>query len=392
MFKHLIKIPILLLVVFVNAYPVMSAQQKVLEKITFEAPSPEVDKITFKLNGPYIPTIFAIKGERPRVVFDFPATKPARLIKNTVNTNGKFVQRIRMGIHYAPKAKTRIVFDLLQDKKIDFKQHFDKQSNLLIISVFQAGQEPAAPAKPITLQTQAKKAPVKSVPPANNQTAGKPETSKKPALAKAVSEHKKQPLPEKHAAQQPVEKKPVPVVPVKRPEVKSITPHTAPSAQPKQKAPAVKKEQRPTAKKNKPGKKPASITQKKKTVAPASAQQKKPLAADNPILKSVTFNKKDNRGEMVLFRLNTFQAPIVFGVEEGQPRVVCDFKNTVGGKDLPKSIKVNGKYIREVRIEKEEKAKKIRAILELTPNMSFDLQQVFFKKENLFVLIINAQK
>jgi len=392
MFKHLIKIPLLLLVVFVNAYPVMSAQQKILEKITFEAPSPEVDEITFKLNGPYIPTIFAIKGERPRVVFDFPNTKPARLIKNTVNTNGKFVQRIRMGIHYAPKAKTRIVFDLLQDKKIDFKQHFDKQSNLLIISVFQAGQEPAAPAKPITLQTQAKKAPVKSVPPANNQTAGKPETSKKPAPAKAISEHKKQPLPEKHAVQQPVEKKPVPVVPVKRAEVKSIKPHTAPSAQPKQKGPVVKKEQRPTAKKNKPGKKPASITQKKKTVVPASAQQKKPLVADHPILKSVTFNKKDNRGEMVLFRLNTFQAPIVFGVEEGQPRVVCDFKNTEGGKDLPKSIKVNGKYIREVRIEKEEKAKKIRAILELTPNMSFDLQQVFFKKENLFVIIINVQK
>ncbi len=392
MFKHLIKIPILLLVVFVNAYPVMSAQQKILEKIIFEAPSPEVDKITFKLNGPHIPTIFAIKGERPRVVFDFPATKPARLIKNTVNTNGKFVQRIRMGIHYVPKAKTRIVFDLLQDKKIDFKQHFDKQSNLLIISVFQAGQDPAAAASPVTLETRAKKAPVKSVPPATNHTEGTRKTSKKPALAQAVSEHNKQPVPEQHAPQQPVEKQPAPVVPEKQPDVKKISPHTAPSAQPKRQAPVVKKEQSTKAEKNTPGNKPASTDQQKKTVAPASSQQKKTLTADHPILKSVTFNKKDNRGEMVLFKLNTFQAPIVFGVEEGQPRVVCDFKNTEGGKDLPKSIKVNGKYIRKVRIENEEKAKKIRAILELTPNMSFDLQQVFFKKENLFVLIINAQK
>ncbi|RUM37815.1 MAG: hypothetical protein DSY58_03155, partial [Desulfobulbus sp.] len=81
----------------------------------------------------------------------------------------------------------------------------------------------------------------------------------------------------------------------------------------------------------------------------------------------------------------------VFGVEEGQPRVVCDFKGTEAGKNLPENITVNGKYIHNIHISNESSPQKIRVILNLASNMSFDLQQVFFKKENLFVLIINPQ-
>ncbi|MCI5158676.1 MAG: hypothetical protein D3906_09615 [Candidatus Electrothrix sp. AUS1_2] len=41
-------------------------------------------------------------------------------------------------------------------------------------------------------------------------------------------------------------------------------------------------------------------------------------------------------------------------------------------------------------MRKEEEEKKIRVVLDLVPNYSYDLQQVFFKEENLFVIIINT--
>ncbi|WP_339138254.1 MAG: AMIN domain-containing protein [Candidatus Electrothrix sp. GW3-4] len=109
-----------------------------------------------------------------------------------------------------------------------------------------------------------------------------------------------------------------------------------------------------------------------------------------PTLTSVTFENNSNRGEMVLFKLNEFHPPIVFGIEEGTPRVVCDFKDTVAAKDIPDSIKIAGKYIQKIRVGKDKKENKVRVVLDLIPNYSYDLQQVFFKEENLFVIIINT--
>ncbi len=108
------------------------------------------------------------------------------------------------------------------------------------------------------------------------------------------------------------------------------------------------------------------------------------------VLSSVLFEKNSNRGEMVMFRLNKFHPPVVFGLEEKKPRVVCDFQDTGAGERLPESVSADGKYVRGIRIERDDTGRKIRAVLDLAPNNSYDLQQVFFKNDNLFVLIINT--
>ena len=111
---------------------------------------------------------------------------------------------------------------------------------------------------------------------------------------------------------------------------------------------------------------------------------------DSSVLNSVTFDNSSNKGEMILFKLNNFHPPIVFGLEEGTPRVVCDFKDTRIGQGIPNTIKTDGKYVRSIRVGKKNAPDKIRVVLDLVPSHSYDLQQVFFKEDNLFVIIINT--
>jgi hypothetical protein len=128
----------------------------------------------------------------------------------------------------------------------------------------------------------------------------------------------------------------------------------------------------------------------------AKAEAAKPAAlssaAAGALLESVKFDGSSPKGEMVLFKLNDFHPPVIHGVEEGVPRVICDFNNTQLvdlGKNL---IKTNGKFVKLIRITRNKKPDRVRVVLDLEPNRSYDLQQVFFKEDNLFVIIVNAIK
>jgi hypothetical protein len=92
----------------------------------------------------------------------------------------------------------------------------------------------------------------------------------------------------------------------------------------------------------------------------------------------------------VLFKLNEVHPPTIHGVEEGIPRVICDFNNTQLVDSAKNTIKTNGKFIKVIRIAKHKNPDRVRVILDLEPNRSYDLQQVFFKEDNLFVIIVNA--
>ncbi|MCW5212192.1 AMIN domain-containing protein [Desulfobulbus sp. TB] len=172
-------------------------------------------------------------------------------------------------------------------------------------------------------------------------------------------------------------KKPKPVQEKKENKAKAVTVITQPvQPQEKQESVAVQVVKKST-KKFAP---PKIITQ------PVPVEKKPSI----PLLTSISFDDSSNRGEMVLFKLNEFHPPIVFGIEEGTPRVVCDFKNTVAAKNVPEHLKTGGKYIQKIRIGKKNTDNKVRVVLDLVPNYSYDLQQVFFKEENLFMIIINT--
>jgi len=439
MLKNITAAFTLILFIFLHAWLAVAADPKLLEDITFETPSGDEERVIFKLNGVYIPKIFAIKGENPRVVFDFPDIKPARLLKNIINTNGKFVKRIRMGIHYEPKPKTRVVFDLLPDKEVEFKHDFDTKKKALIISVYHAGAEPDS--RPDLRKEKKDVAPENLGQVEKTVPAQKPETTEKMSISEPVppeledtstttsppsvpvqtvaqpSEEEVVPAPREIKEQQPEPKlsdaqqveeqapatepetavtSPAPELPTDEQEKTSIVP-------PEPSAPVLTVTQPPgeevvPAKQETEAKQPEpeqsdtqSASQQEEEQAPDPAEAPETdKSFGPPVLNSITFDNSTNRGEMVLFKLNDFQPPIVFGVEEGLPRVVCDFKGAEAAHDVPNVIKTDGKYVHTIRIGRETSPKKVRVVLDLTSSKNYDLQQVFFKDDNLFVIIINS--
>lgn len=274
-----------------------------LEKITFDRQSSSRETISFKLNGPHIPTIFAMKGEAPKVVFDFYDTRQSLAVKGVMKSRGNLVSAIRTGMHTDPRLKTRVVFDLVPAVEYDFSQEFRKKDNTLIITIFHARQS---------------------------------NTDKQPGV-QAGGKVKKE---------------------------------------------AASVRQQPQAKKVKPP--PA--------VSPVVIAVKKPAVPSSPqlLIKDISFETNPEKGEKVIFDLVNFHAPVVFGIEEGTPSIVCDFMNASVGDTVQKIIPVKGEFVRQIRVEKDVKLHKIRVVLELVPNRHYDLQQIFYKEENLYVLFVKS--
>jgi len=68
---------------------------------------------------------------------------------------------------------------------------------------------------------------------------------------------------------------------------------------------------------------------------------------------------------------------------------LCDFQNMRLSGDVQKAIATGGKYVENIRTAYHADKDKVRVVLDLAPDRDYDLQQVFFKNDNLFVLIIN---
>jgi hypothetical protein len=103
----------------------------------------------------------------------------------------------------------------------------------------------------------------------------------------------------------------------------------------------------------------------------------------------ISFDDSSSKGEMVLFHLNDFYPPTVSASEKNAPQVLCDFSATNLGPDVQENILAKGKYIERIRTAKHHDPEKVRVVLDLSPDRDYDLQQVFFKNDNLFVLIVN---
>lgn len=331
--KNISAVTVALVFLLFQGWQAAAAQQKMLEDISFESSGNGEERIIFKLNGTYIPKIFTLQGKQPRVVFDFKDTTAAKMINNIIKTNGELIKRIRVGIHKGDDPKTRVVLDLRPNKNINIRQDFDKKEKSLVISVHYAGSKQSANKQESAEQRKVPK-----------------ET---PVIAPIQAEKNQEPAPAVTGA-------------VKKTE------------------PVLRAKEKIAAKKELRDRLPEPLTNA--SVTDRAAEEKSGM----PTLLSITFENNSNRGEMVLFKLNEFHPPIVFGIEEGTPRVVCDFKDTAAGRNIPESLKTAGKFIRKIRIGEQKEENKLRVVLDLVPNYSYDLQQVFFKEENLFVIIINT--
>lgn len=108
-----------------------------------------------------------------------------------------------------------------------------------------------------------------------------------------------------------------------------------------------------------------------------------------PQVRKISFDDTSNRGEMVLFHLNDFYPPKVSAIEQDHPRVLCEFLNAKLDPKVNVDIKSDGKYVTRITTIQHDAPRKVQVILELALEKDYDLQQVFFKNDNLFVLIVN---
>ncbi len=337
---------------FLHVYQA-SAAEGLIENVEYGNNEGKFESVAFHLNGAYLPKVFAMKGERPRVVFDFYETTLHKRVPASIQANGKVVKQVRMGRH---TDKTRVVIDLHSMEGYHFDQKFDEEKNILTILLFsdsvvtqvaavqespaQSTAEPVIPpspsvvSKPLTVDTIPAKEEVFPTP----VTAGK--TAAVASKSAEVIAEKLVPPVEEELALTPV--------------VESVA--------------AVENE----------------------VVEESNDIEEEAAVSLDPLLTDVSFENTSNNGEMVLFKLNGFFPPTVTGEESGTPRVVCKFSGTRLSDKVVKDQKSNGAFVERIRVTQSASGNQLDVILDLVPNKNYDLQQVFFKEDNLFVVIVNT--
>jgi hypothetical protein len=314
--------------------------------------------VQIRLSGKVDPKIFELGGEKPRVVLDFIETGYGQSKIRTIKAGGALVSKIRVGLHEKPIAKTRVVVDMVEGMKYSFSKEYMTAENLFRITF----RSP---------QTQEHKK-------TKEQTVPIEQVRKKAPLA--VKEHKK--LPEYSPTKKQEE--------LKAAEEKQMTVGTTSL---KSSEPLVDKSDRVEEIVG------DTATVKRETIIEENKEQDtegvKPDLPEvehenKPVLLDVTYEKNTNGDEMVLFHLNGFYPPVVYSAESGELFVVCDFLDADLGSDGIPVITQGGKYIRQVKVESSKQPRKVRVVIELADGFRYDVKQVFFKEDNLFVVVLSS--
>ncbi len=101
----------------------------------------------------------------------------------------------------------------------------------------------------------------------------------------------------------------------------------------------------------------------------------------------------EDRQESVKILLDRFSPPETFVLEGENPRIVCDFFAAVPHPDIEPEMVLKGDFISKIRIGAyAEPEKKVRVVLDLVPSKNYEVQQIFFEKENLYVLSVGKKE
>lgn len=249
-----------------------------------------------------------------------------------------------------------------------------------------AKREAAIPASPVGQQAKTPEA-VSAVPAASTPVAKAEVTetadpvAQKPVVPVTGAAKADKPVDKKEVADQDVEKQTVSAATEKKDEAmmaaaKPEVKETVTAEKTGTEAPAPVAALPTKAEKNSP-----------KETEKALVQTEEPTPA-NPLLLDITYENNSSKGEMIFFRLNGFFPPSVSAVESGNPEVVCDFANTAQREGIKPVIEAKGAYVQKIITNRN--SKRVRVTLQLSPGRDYDLRQVFFKEDNLFVLVVNA--
>ncbi len=104
-------------------------------------------------------------------------------------------------------------------------------------------------------------------------------------------------------------------------------------------------------------------------------------------MKTIDVAENERGEEKVVFNLTGFIPPTTFFLNKGDPRVVCDFKDTRPMRTVPRKIEVNGELIKAVRTA-VHKDSKFRVVLDLAPGKQYELAHLYSKRNNKYTLIV----
>lgn len=95
----------------------------------------------------------------------------------------------------------------------------------------------------------------------------------------------------------------------------------------------------------------------------------------------------------VIFELNGYHPPLTNVLDGEKPRLVCDFLNTRINGDIPRYRELERGSVQRIRIGiHHEPQPKIRVVLDFRPGQDYSVEQVFYKKDNYYTLIIKPRK
>jgi len=308
-------------------------QSTAIESISYSSEPDDKESVIFKLSGPITDlNVFRLNGTKPRLVIDLPQTfykgKSAIPVDNRT-----LAYRIRTGAHTAPVIKTRVVVDLLSQYEITYEKIFSVDNTVLKIVL-----------SPIHIEKLEMETEVAQITVGQGIGIAKTETEETvpPVFAEKVA-------------------------PVGETVVTDSSDSSDSSDSPEG---------------------PEGTEGTDSSINPDRLDGVDG-STGGPQLLEISFDNSSNKGEMVIFRLNDFYPPTVSAIEEETPRVFCDFMDMQLASDVREVILAKGKYVERIRTARHGNPDKIRVVLDLAPDRDYDLQQVFFKNDNLFVLIVN---
>jgi hypothetical protein len=120
--------------------------------------------------------------------------------------------------------------------------------------------------------------------------------------------------------------------------------------------------------------------------APREESPLKEIRAIRPIL-----TKADETG--IIFELNGYYPPKTRVLDGDHPRLVCDFPNTRINGNIPRKMELTNGFIERIRIGiHEEPHPKVRVVMDFKPGRDYTVEQLFYKKENYYTLMVKPRK
>lgn len=377
----------------------MAEDKKSIDQAIYVAQSDTNGGVMLSMKESVIPSISQLGGETPRIILDFDETV-YRTPNKIIVVENPIVRSLRFGLHVEP-LKTRMVIDLIGDCKVE-KPIITEDNDGVFISL-NCEENLVENNETVVLEATSKTKPVNIISPVQNTG----------AIINKVDDAEKtdEPLQKDVVLLQEENENIVPVIPVVAEDtVKEASPEDMLNStrkkvdeetevlvtstdieidepvdililEPKSEA-LTESEDEDIAEVP-----PVQEIKKSEAVPPINNELVQQLE-----LFEISYNRFEEKNEeLVLFYLNDFTPPKVSAIEEGKLQVVCEFDQVDLSEHVEKFVKTDGEYVLSITAVEETAPQKVRVLIELSVDHDYDLQQIFYKNDNVFSLIITGQ-